>query len=183
MFEAIFSKISSGFIAVSLFFLSSYIGNNARIEELDVVFDDGVVRFSGVLFDAFENDFEEIFLSGLEVKIVYEVIVYNNKRQVTQSKFTQMVIWDTAYQYWIIYLDGLDNTLIIDDYIEMVQNFSQFGTDLYFDPDLYETLDFKVTARLEDLYLPTSNNYLKLMLLWNRKVPEGKISVRTRTIK
>ena len=183
MFETIMSKVYAGFIAISMFFLSNYTGNNAHLEGLNVVYEDNVVKLGGVLVDAFENDFEELFLSGLEVKIVYEVIVSSNRRWVYQKRFTQSVLWDTDYKQWIIITNEPDQAFVTTDYLEMKQNLSQFQTDLYFNKDQYDKVDIQIKARLEDLYIPTSETFLNLMLLWNRKAPVGRLSVNTRVVR
>ena len=181
MFISILDRIYTGFIALGILFLSGYTGNDVQIGNFEVAINNELVVFSGSLIDAFEHDFEEIFLSGLVVTIIFDVRVTNNKNLLERKRFTHSVYRDIEYRHWVIYLNGYE--IVTVDYAEMKEILSRFNTEFIFNLQNYESLDFHVTAQIQNLRIPTRDKELELMLLWKRKVPSGKTSVQTQAIR
>jgi len=163
-----------------MFLLSGYVGNNVKIENMNVTIDNEKLIISGALISAFHNDFDELFSTGLRITTVYEIVVSSNKKRLYQKIFTQSVYWDPHYCQWIVLYEESPFESMICDYSEMIHIFSLFKTNIYLDIYEYDNVDVRVSARMQNLYIPSQGKDLDLMLLWKKKIPEGRINVQTK---
>jgi|GEM_PF-5386005 len=186
MLNALFSKVYNGVLTFSILFFSNYIGNSPRLSDIHVELSDTGLYLSCFLIDAFENDFDEIFDSGIKMSVIYEVEVTHNKNTIYRKDFENSVTWDFEYRQWIVHFEEENVTLYIENIEQLKRTLSFLETFIYFDsPHLladgisreYDKVEVKISVRLPFIYVPSIEKNMDLMVLWRLTEPTARINV------
>ena len=163
--------------------LSSYTGNDAHFIDLRASEGDGALYFTCYLADAFENDFQEIFSSGIVVPISFEATVRHRRNVVSTNRFTHTVVWSTEIQQWIVYKDYEEEGYATDDFEVLKSLLAGVETVFFINTSMYDMLDIQIVARLPEIEMVSIQRKVDLMLLWKKKEPVGRISINLREAK
>ena len=180
MFGEVIGKAYTAIVSFSVLLLSNYTGNDAQFVDMHNVLNDYGINFVCYLAGAFENDFEEIFSSGIVTTITFAVNVKHKKDTLFENAFTHSVVWNTEMQQWIVYFEENDITRTTDNFSELKGMLSNVDTMLFIDTSRYDNVDIQITARLPEVEMPSIQRSVDLMLLWKKKTPIGRLSVNLR---
>lgn len=174
MLGSFFGRVYTGILGLSLLLLSNYTGNDARFTNFQYIISEQSLVINCFLSNAFDNDFEEIFKSGIEIPIYFDSSVLSNKEIVAQKSFKHTVRWDSNVERWRIFLEDQDYTFYTDNYTTLINALSTIEIIYQFDTTGYRRLDYHITAKLPKLYIPSIDKEVDLMVLWKLRIPELK---------
>lgn len=175
MFNALLGKVYTGILTLSMVFFSNYTGNDVSFSDLFVDVSENSIYLTGSLVNAFENDFDEIFRSGIITTIYYDVSLRKQNKSVQDKQFTTSVKWDSSIQQWIVYYAEQDITFLTNDFQVLKKALSKFETVISLNTSEHDFLDIVITARLPEVHIPSIEKKVDLMLLWKLKHPQAKI--------
>ncbi|MCK9329276.1 MAG: hypothetical protein PHY08_00625 [Candidatus Cloacimonetes bacterium] len=171
MVGSFFDKVYHGLLGLSLLFMTSYTGNDARIGKFSYYVSEQNIIVNCQIENAFENDFEEIFLSGIDIPICFETKLTSKKLKIAKEEFEYHIRWISKNEHWEVTLENQDYTFYTNDYDFLIEEISKIK--IKFDVDLseFQELDFELKASLPKLYIPSIKKEVDLMLLWKLKSP------------
>lgn len=170
MFQALSSKIITGFISLSMMLLSSYEGNHARFSDINFSFLGDKIFISAQLESAFENDFEEIFKSGQQIDIYFNIEFKNGPNVIFSDEFIHSVIFDPLSQFFNITLEEQKENFTTDSYQQLIEKISQIEYT-YENTELGNPV-VSLESSLKKIRLQSMKKKYDLMMLWNFKKPK-----------
>ena len=180
MFNAFLGRVYVALISLSTLVLSNYTGNSPRFTDIFIEIVDNGIYIRCFLEDAFENDFKEIFDSGILVSVTYELEIIAKNSLITQKSFTNTAIWEFENRHWLLYL-GEDNIFTtIENFEELKQSLSFVETFLYFDTINFDSVNLNISARLPTIHFTTLQKSFDLMIFWKLREPKEKININLR---
>ncbi len=175
MFEKIADNLMKGAIALSFLLFSSYEGNNASFNtpELEVL--DSGISCRTELVGAFENDFDDVFKSGEEISLDFDIDIYADGEIYKTMVHNHTVEYKPMEKTYVM----KNNAGFPDSYFtelnEMIKAFSQFDRLLLL-PDC-DKCTIRIIAKLNKLFFASQQKEFDLNLLWKNKSPELKINI------
>lgn len=177
MLGSLVSKVYLNVLAFSVLLFSNYTGNVVNFTDVKAKAVGDNIVFSTFLETAFENDFNEIFKSGKEIKVWFEFRVLKDNKIVHFEKFYHQVKWNPSKQEYSIDLQEQNYKVSVKNFQELKYYLSNVEYPFY---KSTHKGDFQIEFKsyLPKVYLDTINKEVDLMLLWNMKRPTIKREIR-----
>ncbi len=172
MFQALSSKIISGFISLSMLLLSSYEGNRAAFAELTASFLGDKIFIKTELVHAFENDFEEIFKSGQRIDIFFNIELKNQSVVIHENEFKHSVVFNPLSQFFTIGLEEQNISTTTDSYQELIDIISK--VEYQYEGEELNEVNISIKSFLKKIRLQSINKEYDMMMLWKFKKPSIK---------
>ena len=173
--EIMFRKLISGIVTFATMIFSSFQGNDVSFSNLIVSYKSEKLFMETGLIDAFENDFENIFKSGKEIKIWFDLEVKKSKKQILNTQFYHSVKYDPLTTVFEIYFSETRQSIFLDSYDRVKMHLSKikYSTRIG-DVKKNENINISIMARLQKIRLPQIEKKIDLMMLWHNKKPSKK---------
>jgi len=169
---SLFGKVYQGLLGLSMLLLTSYTGNNAGFVAYNHFVSEQTVVVNCRLVNAFENDFEDIFASGIKIPILFEAKLSKNKKIMAKESFEYTVNWISKYEHWEVVFGNQNYSINTDDFDYLIEIISDVKIEFNTDLADHNEVDFHLKASLPKLYIPSIKKEVDLMLLWKMKSPE-----------
>jgi len=135
---------------------------------------------SGVLQDAFDNDFPTIFASGTAINVLYDLEIKSSNRIVAKNRFRHTVSYNPVSGVYELRKDGDPEAYRSNSVEEVIQKLSYFSFGIPFQHS-WEQVQIKVEARLPVVHFEQMDKEVDLMVLWKYKKPASSIRADLRT--
>ncbi|MBN1949497.1 MAG: DUF4390 domain-containing protein [Candidatus Cloacimonetes bacterium] len=169
MFQSLTQKVISGVVALSMMLLSGYQGNDAEFSEIEAVFQEKGVLIRTRLISAFENDFEELFKSGQEISVFFELNLKEKKEVFFRQIFRHSLQFDPLEQSFHVVIEESGYDLIVNSYENLLEAISIF--EYFYKDELPDKFEIKLWAYLENIRIESINEEYDMMMLWKFKKP------------
>ncbi|MCD4650548.1 MAG: hypothetical protein K8S56_02005 [Candidatus Cloacimonetes bacterium] len=169
-------KLISGIVTFTALLFSSYHGNDAQLSRLTLRHSLTDIQIESRLENAFEYDFEEIFKCGRDVDIWFRITIRHRGEVLRREHFVHKVIFDPMKQSFLVNLQEQQSETECRTMEELKLSVSSFITTIKM-PDniqLGETIEVELTAYLTEVTLPSINEKIDLMILWEYSEPTTK---------
>ena len=177
MLNVLFRRVYNSLLAFSIMLLSNYTGNEPKFSNFFVEAFENGVYIRGLLLDAFENDFEEIFNSGILTSVIYDIEVVHGRSNILQKTFVNTAIWNFEIDRWIVHYGEENETIFVNSYEDLKRYISFIETFVFFDVEGIDIVDISISARLPVIHIPSIQKSIDLMVLWKMKAPQAKINI------
>ncbi len=174
MFEALAGKVVSGVISLSMMLFSSYEGNQPYFSQMAVSMAGNRIFIKTELVDAFDNDFEDIFRSGKQIDVSFNITLKNDSDVISEDDFKHTVIYDPLTDLFTLIIEELDETLIIDSYRQLLKKIAKI--EYTHNIDSSENVIIKIESYLSKIKFDSFGKKYDLMILWKLKRPKAKVT-------
>ena len=155
--------------------LSSYKGNEPDFSALQTsVFSEYIVLETN-LINAFENDFEEIFRSGKNIDIFFNITAEQNEVEIHKKRYKHSVKFNTMKQVFTATTEENGGTYNTNSYPELLQIISKFQLNLKVEDR--SDLKINLTSHLTKMTLKALGKEYDMMMLWNFRKPGIKETI------
>jgi len=175
MFQSLADKFITGVISLSMLLLSSYEGNKAKFSNIEPDFLQNSLVIRTQLYEAFENDFEDIIKSGTEIDVFFSLSLWEKRQVIHEVQFRHSVSYQPMKQVYQILLEERDKRYLLTSYEQMINEISKI--EYLYDGEIPNKFQIKITAYLDKIKLNNNPNEYDLMMLWNFKKPQTKITI------
>jgi len=180
MIGALSEKIITGLVSFSLLFFSSYKGNNASLSTLKVNLANDKIYLQTKLNSAFENDFEDFFTSGKNIRIWFKVDIKNKKETLHIDEFYHEVTYDPLKHIFEVNLQETEEKKQTDSFRVLKKIISEINYHCQIENlNQYKYLDIEVSCFLKEIHLQGMEKPIDLMILWKHKKPSVTIRQET----
>jgi len=174
---SLISKVYLNVLAFSVLLFSNYTGNIVDFSSLLTKTVGDNLVCSTYLTNAFENDFDEIFKSGKEIRVWFEFRALKDNKVIHYEKFYHQVKWNAGKQEYQLNLQEQNyktNTKSVKElkYLLSVVEYP------FYKANHNGNVVIEVNAYLPKIYLETISKEVDLMLLWKMKKPSIRKEVR-----
>ncbi|HNX00087.1 MAG TPA: DUF4390 domain-containing protein [Candidatus Cloacimonadota bacterium] len=169
-------KLLANLVTISVFLFSSFKGNDASFSAMHVQNSGNYLILQTHLENSFENDFQEIFQSGKQVDVWFNLEVKQNRNLLQKQEFRHSVQYDPLSAAYKVYLQEQKTTRVVRDYADMVQLISDVEYTLPPKPG-WSKIDIHLDSFLKKMPMESTNKEIDLMMLWKLKKPVCKISL------
>jgi hypothetical protein len=169
-------KLLANLVTISVFLFSSFKGNDVDFTALHVNNSGNYLILQTQLENSFDNDFQEIFQSGKQVDIWFNVEVKQSKNMLHKQLFRHSVQYDPLQSAYKVYLQEQHETRTLKNYTEMLQMISKVEYSLPSKPE-WKKIDIQIDSYLPSIRIESMNKDVNLMVLWKMKKPVCKLSV------
>jgi len=173
MIGSLLYKTYLNIVSLSVLLFSNYVGNSVSFSPLSMQNVGDNIVCSAHLLNAFENDFEEIFKSGKEIRVWFEFKALNNSKIIHFEKFYHAFKWDVKSRVYYVELQEQSFTTTAKTTEELVYLLSVVEFPFY-RAKHRGNISIELTAYLPKIYMDEINKEFDLMLLWNLKKPSVK---------
>lgn len=156
-------------VALSMMLLSGYQGNDAAFSEIEAVFQEQGVLIRARLLSAFENDFEELFKSGQEISVYFELNLKEKKEVFFRQIFRHSLQFDPLEQSFHVTIEESGYDLVIKSYESLLEAISNF--EFLYKEKLPDKFEIRLGAYLEKISIESINEEYDMMMLWKFKKP------------
>jgi hypothetical protein len=175
MFQSLADKVVTGVISLSMLLFSSYEGNKAKFSDIDADFLQNSLVIRTQLFEAFENDFEDIIKSGAEIDVFFSLSLWEKRQVIHEVQFRHSVSFQPMKQVYQVVLEERDKKYLLTSYEQVINEISR--VEYLYDGETPEKFQIKITAYLDKMKLDNNPNEYDLMMLWNFKKPHTKKTI------
>lgn len=179
--ESFAGRLIRGVTTFTALMFSDFEGNNPEFSYLKAEYTMEYINVQARLSSAFENDFHEVFKSGEEVRVLFDLRLSSGDDVFEQVSFQHTLQFDPVLQYFTVWLSEQQYELTAYDMNELVSSISYFDYSHPIDPEdeRYRSCEVSLSARLPVIDLDTYEEEFDLMLLWKDTVPE----IETRVVR
>jgi len=170
MFQILAEKVISGLAAFSMLLLSSYQGNEASFSVYNISFLEDKMFIECRLENAFENDFEEIFKSGQDINIFFDIKIDVGGQTIHEEEFKHTIVFDPLEQVFNISLEEQDQLSTTDSYNQLKSIVSKI--EYSYEVENIKEGTLTINAYLPKIRLESLNREFDLMMLWKYNRPE-----------
>lgn len=174
MFEALAGKVVSGVISLSMMLFSSYEGNQPYFSQMAVSLVENRIFIKTELVNAFDNDFEDIFRSGKQIDIFFNITLKTDSNIISEDDFKHTVIYDPLSDSFTLIIEELDEIIIIDSYRQLLKNIAKI--EYTCNIDSAENVIIEIESYLSKIKFDSFGKKYDLMILWNLKKPKAKVT-------
>ena len=175
MLAPFFGKIYTTVLSFSILLFSNYIGNDPIFTNIYTESLENGIFISGYLESAYDNDFDDIFSSGIQIEVTFDLSVSHRNNILLKQSITNSVVWDSEFQYWIIQKEENPHSVAVNDILSLRHAMSSFETFLEINTTYYNVLDINISARLPVIYVAPVQKDIDLMILWKLKEPKARL--------
>jgi hypothetical protein len=150
--------------------LSSYEGNHARFSDISFSFLGDKIFITVQLEGAFENDFEEIFKSGQQIDIYFNIEFKNGSDVLYSDEFVHSIIYDPLSKFFDITLEEQKENFSTDSYQQLIEKISQI--EYTYENAELENIVVSLESSLKKIRLQSMKKEYDLMMLWKFKKPK-----------
>lgn len=179
MFEALGSRVMTGVVSLAMLLFSSFEGNDPKMTNLRYRNSDSFLYVSGVLENAFDNDFSTIFASGTPISVIYEMDVRQGTMALAKNTFRHTVSYNPATGIYDLKKDGRGEIYHSESVQDILSQLSHFEFGIPYQSS-WKKVQIRIEARLPKVHFNTANKEVDLMLLWKYKKPSAKINADLR---
>jgi hypothetical protein len=169
-------KLLANLVTISVFLFSSFKGNDADFSALKVHNSGNYLILQTKLENSFENDFQDIFQSGKQVDVWFNLEVKQNKDMVHKQVFRHSVQYDPLSTSYKVYLQEQHQTRSVASYPEMLQLLANVEYSLPSKPE-WTKIDIQLESYLKSMRIESMNKDIDLMTLWKLKKPVCKTNL------
>ena len=180
MFEAFGSRVLAGVVSLSMLLFSSFKGNDPKMTNLGYRNSDSFLYVSGIMENAFDNDFPTIFASGTPISVIYDLEIRQGNRIVAKNSFRHTVNYNPATGIYELRKDGRGDLFRSDSVQDIMRHLSSFDFGIPHQPS-WAQVQIRIEARLPVVHFDTMNKEVDLMVLWKYKKPSARIHADLRT--
>ncbi len=173
MIGSIAGKIVASVVSLSTFVFSSYTGNDPSLRPPTGFVNNGYIQVTSNLDYAFDNDFPDVFKSGTQISVFFNVALKSNKQILFKKTYANTVQFDHMKGTYSIQQSGTGQRVEVSSYREMITAVSNLSCSIPLSKSWKE-----VSAEME-VWLPTVefrqiNRKVDLMVLWKFRKPSAK---------
>lgn len=172
MFEALGAKILTTVASVSMFLFSSYTGNDPALRPITARVGDNYIQVETRLENAFVNDFDDIFMSGTAIPVVYKLKIRSGSRTHSEKQFVNRVRYDHAKGLYMVSLEGMNRNLQLSSPAQLVSEISALHCSLPYDRK-WGKVTLSVEASLSAVRFQQVKGPVDLMVLWKYRKPKA----------
>ena len=176
MFEALSAKVFSTLASVSMFLFSSYTGNDPGLTTLRTRVGDNYLQVQTKLEQAFVNDFNEVFTSGVSIPVVFKFSINNGSNVLFEKRFVNRVRYDQAKGIYYFSAEGSNRNLEMGSQAQMITELSSFACSVPYNRR-WGKVSVKVEASLSSVRFQQVKEPVDLMVLWKYHKPKVSASV------
>jgi hypothetical protein len=178
MFGVFKNKIMTSLVALTSLMFTSYKGNDVKIVNPEVLLNSNKLTVNTYLQDAFVNDFDQLFKSGKELKIYYNVELHVNNELELNKTFIHSVLFDPMDQTYDVFMEETASYVTCTTVEQLIPHLSDFNFSHYFDDGLPQRskINVKITVFLDKIKL-TREKEFDLMMLWKFKRPQTQSQI------
>ncbi len=169
-------KLLANLVTISVFLFSSFKGNDADFSALHIKNSGSYLILQTHLENSFDNDFQEIFQSGKQVDVWFNLEVKQNKNMLHKQVFRHSVQYDPLSSIYRIYLQEQHQARSVKSYAEMKQLMENVEYSLPAKPE-WTKIDIHLDSYLKKMHIESMNKEIDLMVLWKMKKPVCKSSL------
>jgi hypothetical protein len=169
-------KLLANLVTISVFLFSSFKGNDADFSAMHIQNSGSYLILQTHLVNSFDNDFKEIFQSGKQVDIWFNLEVKQNKEMLHKEVFRHSVQYDPLTSVYKVYLQEQHESRSVKSYSEVQQMISTMEYSLPTKPE-WKKIDIHLESYLKSMRIDSMNKDIDLMMLWKMKKPVCKNSV------
>jgi hypothetical protein len=173
-------KLLASLVTVSVFLFSSFKGNDASFSTMQIHNSGNYLILQSNLVNSFDNDFQDIFQSGKQVDVWFNLEIKQNKNILYKQEFRHSVQYDHLSSVYKVFLEEQHQNISVKDYSEMIRLMSHIEYSL---PSKHEwkKIDIHLDSYLKTMRIESLKKEINLMVLWKLKKPECKESVDLKT--
>jgi hypothetical protein len=177
-FSLLSRKIVATIISIGSLFYSTIPGVNATFEEINLSLEGNRLMVSTKLSNCYSEALDQIFRSGMEIKVHFrvEVIPINSVRPISETTFYHSIHYSLLDDVFDVYRSESQETYqnlnlkTAKDYLAEIEEFpALFMNQL--DPE--EEYYLRLTAWMDKIQLQGMEEPLNLMFYWNSIKPTG----------
>jgi hypothetical protein len=180
MLESMLGKVVSGVVSFASLAFSSFKGNEATISTPVIAQSSSQIVIDSNLHQAFDNDFEEFFRSGKEIRVWFVLTVESGQNRLFERYFVHKVNFDPMSRQFHVYLQEQDYSLNTRNYSEMLSTVSHFEYPWTWRDNAHpgQTVNVKVSSHLETIKLDAYKKDFDLNMLWKYQRPHCAKTIR-----
>ncbi|HPY96621.1 MAG TPA: hypothetical protein PL063_05370 [Candidatus Cloacimonadota bacterium] len=176
MIGSLISKAYLSLVSFSVLLFSNYVGNTVSFSPLSSQIVGDNIVFSAHLINAFENDFDEIFKSGKDIKVWFELRIIQNNKIIHSESFNHQVTWDSKNRVYLVDLQEQNYKTRTRSSKELKRLLSVVEYPFY-KASHRGNATVQITAHLPKIYMEEIDKELDLMVLWKLQKPVIKKEV------
>jgi hypothetical protein len=169
-------KLLANLVTISVFLFSSFKGNDANFSNINVHNSGNYLILQTQLVNSFDNDFQEIFQSGKQVDVWFNLEVKQSKDMLHKEVFRHSAQYDPLQSVYKVYLQEQHETRSVKTYQDMLKMISQVEYSLPSKPK-WKKIDIHFDAYLKSMRIESMKKDVDLMVLWKMKKPVTKLTV------
>ncbi|MDD4310233.1 MAG: hypothetical protein PHO32_07620, partial [Candidatus Cloacimonetes bacterium] len=135
MLEALSGKVFATMVSLSMFLFSSYTGNDPGFRALNSRTGGNYLQLRTSLVSAFDNDFPDVFKSGVRIPVIFTLYIKSGKRTLAEYKYQNTVQYDPSKGSYAVYTAGMNRNIQTTSYQQMIQEFSLFECSIPYRAD------------------------------------------------
>ena len=177
MIGSIINKAYKSVITFGILLFSNYVGNDPSFIDTQVEVNNNVIIISSILNNAFDNDFDDIFSSGIIIDVTFEVEVSHRRSIIIKTQVTNSAVYDFEQNCWFVRYDESNTVIPIYDIFSLKQAMSILETRISLNSNYIHSLDISINAKLPVIHISSIQKDFDLMVLWKQKQPQERFSI------